>query len=214
MFHDLKLEVATRFSTINEFLTATRNLPEPSLAIAKGLVFVQIYAVYEFTVDNTVSNAIEAIKNKGHRLRDISPSLLSLFLDPELRSLRDISSSKQWDKRLQLFERAFSHQRLDLASDTNAPSDGSHYRYSHLSLIFKVFGIRRMPVRRKTHISRIAEVVSHRNSVAHGRDTALEIGRRYTTSEVQRVVKQMESVCNSFINGVELFCSNVDQQRR
>ena len=214
MFQDLKIEVSARFFAINEFLLATRKLPEPSVATAKGLAFVQIYAVYEYTVNSTVNIAIEAIKGHRHKLRDISPSLLSLFLDPELRSLRDISSAKLWNRRLQLFERAFSYQRIDLASGTVVPSDGSHYRYSHLELIFRVFEIRRMPVRRKKHISRIAEVVDHRNSVAHGRDTAAEIGRRYTTKEVQIVLHQMESVCNSFLGGVERYCLNVDQQRR
>ena len=206
MFQDLKIEIDSRFLAIEEFLASTRKLQEPNIATAKGLAFVQIYAVYEFTVNSTVSVAIEAIKGHQHRLRDISPSLLALFLDPELRSLRDISPGKQWASRLELFKRAFSYRRLDLSSGTVLPSDGTHYRYNHLCLIFKVFGIKRMPVRRKTHIPRIAEVVNHRNSVAHGRDTAAEIGRRYTSKEVLRVSQQMKSVCRSFINGVEQYC--------
>ena len=52
-----------------------------------------------------------------------------------------------------------------------------------------------MAVRRKKHIQRISEVVGHRNVIAHGEEKAEDIGRRYTRSEILKMMRQMKSVC-------------------
>ena len=208
MFLVLKSEVDTRFNDIEEYFDSTKILHENQIAVAKGLVFVQVYAVYEFTVNKTVSEAIDAIKVHNHEIGDLLPSLLTLFLDPEIRSLRDTQRRNEWQSRLNLFERAFSSKILDLASDTNPPNDGSHYRYSQLVLIFDVFGIKRMPVPRRRHIQRIEEVVSHRNAIAHGRDTPQDVGRRYTRAEIRKTVRQMRSICMLWIRVIESYCAD------
>ena len=81
MFPALKREVTSQFVEIEEFLRVTGQLPHGHATMAKGLMFVQIYAVYEYTINRTVSDAIEAIKAHNHELKEISPSLLTLFLD-------------------------------------------------------------------------------------------------------------------------------------
>jgi hypothetical protein len=62
-------------------------------------------------------------------------------------------------------------------------------------MIFRVFGINRLPVRRRAHIGRINEVVGHRNLIAHGTETANDIGRRYTRADISHITAQMRSVC-------------------
>lgn len=190
MFPALETEIKDRFDSIELFFGATKNLKEDNAAITKGLMFVQMYAVYEFTVNSTVRAAIDSIKTHNHKMKDISPSLQALFLDPELNSLRDGRRKNIWANRIKLFERAFSNEVLSLSSDTRPPSDGSHYRYTHLVMIFNVFGINRLPVRCRKHIQRITEVVDHRNSIAHGQETAEDIGRRYTRSEIQHAIRR------------------------
>ena len=214
MFPALRRDVKERFTDIEQFLDSTTALQERHVTIAKGLMFVQIYAVYEYAVNRVVSGAIELITTHNHEMRDVLPSLLTLFLDPELRSLHDAPRKKEWQKRVELFERACSRQLVDLSSDTMLPNDGSHYRYSHLVLIFEIFGIKRMPVPRRQHEQRIAEVVNHRNAIAHGRETPQDIGRRYTRLELKKAIQQMRGICMLWIRVFEAYCAEPDRHRR
>ncbi len=206
MFSTLKIEIEERFTAIEQFFKATRKLEKNHAVVAKGLLFVQAYAVYEYTVDISVRTAVDSIKAHEVKIQDIIPSLMALFLDPELRSLRDATRKEEWTNRVKLFERVFSNDKLDLSSDTVPPSDGSHYRYKHLCLIFSIFGIQRMPVRRRSHGQRIDEVVNNRNAISHGRETAEEIGRQYSPLQITTTIRQMKSVCMLLVNVLDEYC--------
>lgn len=215
MFPTLQTEVEDRFNALQAFFATTRALRNADAeATIKGLMFVQVYAVYEYTVKAVVREAIDGLKTHNHKLNQLSPSLLALFLDPELTSLKDIGPKRVWEARLTIFARAFSKDSLTLSSDTIPPNDGSHFRYSQLEMMFKVFGIRRRPVQRQLHATRINEVVGHRNNIAHGEESAEDIGRRYTRSEISRMLNQMRSVCLLLISAVGSFCSDPKRHRR
>lgn len=139
---------------------------------------------------------------------------MALFLDPEWDSLRDGGRRSEWDNRLKIFERAFSNDLLNVSSETKLPSDGSHYKYTQLVMIFRVFGIQRLPVRRRRHEQRILEVVTHRNAIAHGEEGADGIGRRYTRSEVLHMIRQIRSVCFLLIDVFDKFCADSSRHRR
>lgn len=208
MFPVLKTEIEARFESIESFLGATKDLDADHKAVAKGLIFVQIYAAYEFTVNRAVSTAIDLIKAHNHKIRDISPSLMTLILDPEFNAPRDGGRRNEWANRLRLFQRSDSTERVNISSDTRPPTDGSHYRYPQLQMIFNVFGIKRRPVRRGRHIQRIMEVVNHRNSIAHGDESPEDIGRKYTLSELRTVIRQMKSVCMLIVSVLDAYCAN------
>lgn len=208
MFLTLKTEIEGRFRDLESLFKGTIDLKGQHQAALKGLMFVQIYAVYEYTVKSVVNEVIESMKSHRHMLVDLSPSMMALFLDPEWNSFRDSGKKKEWENRLRIFERAFSKDRVNLSSDTSLPNDGSHYRYTHLQMIFRVFGIRRSVVRRKEHIQRISEVVGHRNAIAHGEEKAEDVGRRYTRSEIVKMIRQMKSVCLLQISVFDEFCAD------
>jgi hypothetical protein len=214
MFPALKTEIEDRFADMALFFDATKGFTGDNEMTAKGLMFVQVYAAYEYTICRVVELAIDAIKAHNHKLRDLSPPLLALFLDPELRSLRDVGHKGVWERRIKLFERAFSAARLDISADTEIPHDGSHFRYTQLEMIFQVFGITRLPVRRRRHIPRINEVVGHRNQIAHGSETAEDVGRRYSRSEISHIMKQMKSVCILQVDVFEAYCDKKVRHRR
>lgn len=214
MYPALKAEIEARFAAMALFFDATKGFARDNEMTAKGLMFVQAYAVFEFTVSRVVQLAIDAIKAHNHKLQDLSPPLLALFLDPELQSLRAVGHKGVWDRRLKLFERAFSKSPLDISADTDLPHDGSHFRYTQLQTIFQVFGIKRLPVRRRAHIPRIDEVVGHRNQIAHGSETAVDVGRRYTRSEICHIMEQMKSVCLLQVAVFDAYCANKARHRR
>lgn len=214
MFPNLRSEINARFSRAEQLFRATGVFKGDLASAAKGLAFVQLYAVYEFTVRSIVRAAIDSINAHGHKMKDIAPSLTSLYLDPELMALRDRGLTRVWEQRLRLFDRAFSADVVNLSNDTSPPTDGSHYRHSHLLMIFKVFGITRLPVRRRRHLYRIDEVVDNRNKVAHGKETAEDIGRRYTRADIAHIAKQMESVCVLLVSIFDGYCADASRHKR
>jgi len=213
MFGPLRSEIDARFAELQSFFAATRFRRELE-APSKGLAFVQLYAVYEFTVNGVVQAAIDSINAHGHRMNDLRPSLMALYCDPELESLRNIRVRNVWPARMRIFERAFSHDVIALPTNTGPPTDGTHYRHTQLITIFNVFGITRLPARRRRHLYRIDEVVNNRNQIAHGEETAAAIGRRYTRAEVTHIISQIKSVCLLLVSVFDGFCANTQLHRR
>jgi hypothetical protein len=213
MFSVIRIEVESRFAKARAFFSSTDTFDGENAAMAKGVMFVQVYAIYEYTVKSVTRTAIDAVNAHKHQIRDISPALLAIVLDAELNSLRKCSEKTVWEKRLHLFQRAFSSDQIVLNGSV-IPHDGSHFRYTQLEMIFKVFGINRLAVRRKAHIGRIMEVVDHRNLIAHGTEPAESIGRRYTRQEIFAVISQMRSVCLLLISVFDSYCADVKKHRR
>ena len=180
MWIPLRTEVLDRFTAVESYFKATYALGGLIEQSAKGIAFVQIYAVYEYTARAVVRTAIDTIAAHGHRTQDLIPSLMPLFLDSELTGLKDSPRSGEWERRIGLFERLFGPPSPIPVRNTAFPNDGSHFRHEQLQTIFDVLGIRRTPAQRRRHLRRIDEVVGHRNAIAHGQEPAAIIGGRYT----------------------------------
>jgi len=207
MFVPLKTEIESRFAAVDSFFKETRKLKSNEEKTARGLAFVHMYSVYEYSVRTAVQIAIDAISVHAHNSKDLSPTLLALFLDAQLKSLKDCGLKDLWRKRLQLFEAAFSTS-IPIIDNQVIPTDGTHYRHTHLQIIFEVLGIKRTPAQRQRHLLRIDEVVNNRNAVAHGRETPDAVGRRYTRGDIHHRIEQMESVSKLFVSAIEAHCAN------
>jgi hypothetical protein len=214
MFQVLQLEVMERFTAVEQYFRESRRFPKgksPSQTV-RGLIFVQIYAIYEYTVQRVVQAATDEIISHAHSYADLRPSLLAIFLDPEFNSLQAVSLKKTWDRRLQLLDRATCNKPLETTSVI--PADGSHFRQSQLKLILRVLGVTRKPTVRTRHLYKIDEVVEMRNAIAHGRETAAAVGQRYTRRDIYRIIRQVKAVCLRLIMIVSEHCSDPSRQRR
>ena len=209
MFPALRLEVTERFTAVENYLKAytAREFDGELSQTARGRDFVQVYAIHEYTVKTVVQQSILAVIGHAHALKSLRPSLLALFLDPELTSIQDSGRDKIWAQRLQLFDRAASRDPARL-SGTPIPTDGSHFRHSQVQMILRVFGVQRPPTTRRRHLFKIDEVVDHRNAIAHGQETAAQVGGRYSNADIRKTVRQMKSVCLRLITIAEEYCSD------
>jgi len=207
MFAPLKVEVVSRFDAVESFFKAAQGLRGPLAQTARGLAFVQIYAAYEYTVTTVVQRAIDALVAHNHATKDLASSLLTIFLEPELQSFRTCNLKNEWNNRIALFQKIFENTPARVPN-TVFPNDGTHYRSTQLQTIFKVLGINRIPAPRQRHLHRINEVVENRNAIAHGRETADSVGRRFTREEVMHAIRQMKSVCVLLISVIEAYCAD------
>jgi len=211
MFHSLRLEVMERFTAVEEYfrLSLPKNARfkgEPSQT-SRGLAFVQIYAIHEYTVLKVVQYAVDAIAAHSHSYSDLRPSLLALFLDPQLAALKDCGAKSLWDRRLDLLDKATSDEIVSLPQ-APIPADGSHFRHAHIYLILRVFGVARTLTLRRRHLYLIDEVVNNRNAISHGAETAATVGRRYSRGDIFRSIRIMQSVCLRLIFIVSEHCSD------
>lgn len=217
MFPSLQLEVMDRFTAVEEHFRVSlprsvRFKGTPSQT-TKGLVFVQIYAIHEYTVLKVVQYAVDAIAAHSHSYSSLRPSLLALFLDPQLAALRDCASKHIWERRLDLLDLAVSDKQASLAQSPNL-GEGSHFRHAHVELILKVLGVSRTLTLRKRHLFDIDQVVDNRNAISHGGETAAEVGRRYSRQDILRSIRIMQSVCLRLILIVSEYCNDPARHRR
>ncbi len=213
MWNPLRTEIADRFAAVESFFKETRDFKGVPGQTARGLAFVQVYAAYEYTVRTVMRTAVDAIKLHKPRTQDLLPSLMAVFLDSELKALKDCSPARIWKKRIELFKSLFSAAPAN-ADNTVFPHDGSHFRHEQLQMIFDVLGIKRTPAQRRRHLFRIDEVVDYRNEIAHGRVTPDKVGQRYTREEIWRIIKQVKSVCLLLVSATEKHCSQPSRHRR
>jgi hypothetical protein len=89
MFQLLQIEVMDRFSAVEAYFRSSRRLKGDLSSMARGLIFVQVYGVYEFSVVSSMRAAIASIAAHKRPFRELRPELLALFLDAHFRSTRD-----------------------------------------------------------------------------------------------------------------------------
>ncbi|MDE2515627.1 MAG: hypothetical protein KGL12_06355 [Rhodospirillales bacterium] len=213
MFKPLRNDIVVRFDATKSFFSATRHLDGDNGATARGLVFIQIYAAYEYVVNSVVRIGIDCINAHEHKMKDLSKTLLALYLDSEFDSVRNSGQKNVWRARLNIFESAFSDKVIALPNNVRPPTDGNHYRRSHLDMILEVFGAGPLPISHQ-HLFKIDEIVNHRNQIAHGGETASEVGRRYTIGEVSDIIDQIHRICVSLVDVFEVFCANGSRHKR
>jgi hypothetical protein len=213
MFPALQLEILDRFTAVEQYFRATRPFRGDTSQTAKGLVFVQIYAIHEYAVQNVVRVATTEIASHAPAFCDLRPSLLALFLDPEIQSLRDCPAKDRWDRRMALFNRATSRNPVELTSSP-IPGDDTNFRHTHLELILEVLGVRRKLTIRRRHMYDIDQTVNNRNSIAHGGETAAQIGCRYSRRDIWRSIRRLRKVSLRLILVVSEHCSDPAQHRR
>ena len=164
-------------------------------------MFVQLYGAYEYAVHAAVQAVLVAVQADGLCPRDLHQKSLTLILNPQFLSASQ--GGRTWERRRDLvasFESTVPLQKID---ETLFPKDGSHYRVAQLETIWAVFGIT-VPVLPEARLKgRIDELVDNRNALAHGRRTPEEIGGRYSTSDIERRVDDIQRVAIYILTQME-----------
>lgn len=210
MFSLAKKELASRRHDLDRFLAVIRPLDSAKTmeaATCKGLVFVQLYAMYEYAVRSAVQATLYSIKRQGLSCGELRRELLALVLNARWDSAAKAGRSRTWERRIELLQLVGSNDALSELDDTLFPSDGSHYRPDQLRTVWKVIGLDVPIVAHRRHLGRIEELVENRNAIAHGRITAQDVGRRYSPDELEVRVIDTVDICSYVVNTIEGHCN-------
>jgi hypothetical protein len=219
MWANLVAEITARILSARTYFNAaighpaqlpqtTPPITSPAEPAVKGLMFVLLYAVCEYTVVSIIRAAWIELRNHGTPIAGLRLELLGAVLHPELDSVTKCAKDRTWETRTTLFRKA---NAADPARplDSFFPSDGSHFKVSQLRTIWDLFGVTGQLLPRNSLIGLIDfELTEHRNAVAHGRRTAEEVGRAYSVPDVLGKIQDTQDLCLYLVATMQTHCSN------
>lgn len=208
---DRVLRARSFFSSIAGDRATPAALPATQQEItARGLIFVRLYAVYEFTVRDVVRAAITELKGRGTPFGTLRLELLALALHHHLQTVADCKDERRWQERVAMFRRVDAHDPLDV-DDHTFPNNGTQYRIGQLYTIWEVFGISHTitpVIPNPRHTSVIGELVENGNAIAHGRRTPEDVGGRYARDDIHDRIDAVSAICSHVLGALHAHCSN------
>lgn len=100
-YRAIQTEINDRIGAIDIIINSIngdllKNKPEDN--IFKGLFFVLLYGVLEYTITSTVSATIHNINTSSVKIDLLKPCLLSIALDPKFEAIKN-SNNQKWKKK-------------------------------------------------------------------------------------------------------------------
>jgi hypothetical protein len=215
MFENIKSESTRRLIEVRETIKyirsfeARKRAQPPNIAITsmKGLFFVQLYGVYEYTLCSCISTTLEIISNENIKISQFRPRFLSIALNSDIVSLTMIGDGKKWERRWGFFDLFDQDNIVNFPNDL-IPTDVKNIRYKQLESIWNSFSIQEPILPRPKIGGRIQELVDLRNAIAHGNESPSEVGKRFTPDDLQKRFEDINEFCTYCIMVFEKYIEN------
>lgn len=210
MFSPIRLSSSSRLAEVRGQYIFAKKVSSQGLASSrrvrslKGYMFVELYGAYEYTIESCLTHLVSLINDSNTELKQLSPCVKSVALDPECRSLVDSGVKKKWGSRIALFERAHSTDIVKINSPI-MPTDGANIKHNQLASIWQSFGIPSEMYPNFTVRHKIEDMVEKRNAIAHGRMSASKVGSLMDFPEMEKMVNDISGYCSFFIDSIEAY---------
>lgn len=169
------------------------DLTEDVTRSIRGLIYVTLYGMYEVTVSQCVSTAVDLANMHAIPQSSLKHGPRLFALRPTLESYRNIKSDKTWERGLELLQEMTTTRAAKL--ENVFPSDGSFMKPSQLKLIWVIFSLPGQPWPDPRLIGRIHELVGARNHVAHGTQAPSERGGQISQGDMKTRIDDAEALC-------------------
>jgi hypothetical protein len=219
MLDDIRSAYTSQLVDVRLLLKMIQNLEVTSTplsssreaTISKGLFFVHLYGVYEYTVTSAVQRTIQHINAMSCTVNQCKPILLSIVLDSECTSLSSAGQNSFWPRRWKLFEKLSKNDPIQI-NDNIFPTNGKNIRYDQLNSIWTTFCVKDPPIPATQMFlkGRVNELVENRNAIAHGRMSPADVGGRYSFNELEKRYKDIDELCVYIIDTLESYLINKD----
>lgn len=212
MYSDIKSNATHNFFEVKKFLQEIKRkevglAPDDLNDTSKGLFFVYIYGVYEEIVRKTVIRTIEQINQVGVHISQVKFELLQLVLSNEFDALYNVGNEKKWEKRRNVSEKLKRDSVVDI-STALMPTDGKNIRFRQLESIANAFGITAAILPRNEIGGYINEMVDNRNAIAHGNLLPYDVGKRYSSDDLQKKYDGINEFCTYYVEIYERYIVN------
>lgn len=216
MFEDIETGVLSRLRSIDaiyEYLS-TDNLSDEIInsdfyRTQKGVVFVLMYAALEFSLTQSVSRTLEVIEQENARPSQFRSPLLCTLLDPQFKALRECGPNKVWEKRLTLIDAISKNESVSSIDSSVFPSGGAmNISIQQIENVWKFFEIQEDLLPDGVQHFLISEIKDHRNAIAHGRETAVNIGRRFNVTQLGNRIQLIKLLSLHITSTFSDYCTN------
>ena len=216
MFNDIESGVMSRLRQLDSILeylsdeTLTEDTKNSDFYRAqKGFVFVAMYAVLEFAITQSVTRTLEIIEREKAPANHFKSSVLCSLFDSHFKALRDCGTSKVWENRHKLVHAVTSDAEVTNVDSSVFPSGGSmNISIKQLNNVWTFFDLDNSPLPEGLQNFVLTEVKEQRNAIAHGRETAITIGRRYNVSQLSNKASSIQLLCLHITSSFASYCAD------
>jgi len=182
---------------------ATPPQPDPAEAkILRGLFWVHLYSALEYAVNSGIQRYLHAVAALNIPPQHLMPCFFSVALESNFSALRNVGEDKRWTKRIELL----GAQCSPVPNKINPDIFGLYLQNvwaEKLEALFACLGITQEIVPDPSFKPYIDELVMHRNAIAHGRTSALDVGCARRSPELLIRHEAISSVCRYFFDCLE-----------
>ena len=215
MYGDIDRELTHRIAEIRENIDSiSTQTPNPPVATPrylnsqKGLIFVQLYGVIEYLVNQTVPRTASILTSENLDISKLSPYVWSMVLESNLESLRTVNR-KKWEHRHTMFKLIAEDSKAVVPEDV-MPTNGLNITQHQLESIWKTYNIQEPVFDDLSFGLRLKDIVLNRNDIAHGNKTAAAVGAAFTVSDLYNRLNDVSTYCTYAIGVFENYISNKD----
>lgn len=216
-FRSLRSNINARFVEVNTLLNYIKSIedsiippstPPIEYKILKGLFYVHIYACIEFAVNKLVVDTLSLIKSKNITYSHFENKFHTISLHSQLHSVRDCNSKYFLDKSADIFIQIDSTDIVTF-DETLVSKYIQNVWGKTFNQLTKTMGMPSFPITGRT-IAIFDELVDNRNKVAHGRDSAENIGSSPNYVDLKQKYDVVYLTINSYIDHYELYYQSKD----
>jgi RiboL-PSP-HEPN len=215
MYGDIDRELTQRLAAIRENIDyISSQIPSPPVSTPryfnsqKGLIFVQLYGIVEYLVNQTVPRTASILTSENLDISKLSPYVWSVVFESNLESLRTVNREK-WEHRHKMFKVVAEDNKAVIPEDV-LPTNGLNITQRQLECIWKTYNIREPVFSELSFGWRLKDIVLNRNDIAHGNKTAAEVGMAFTITDLYDRLNDVSRYCSYAIGVFENYISNKD----
>lgn len=179
-----------------------RRAPDALSPALRGLMFVSLYGAIEYTVTHGTQSFIGFLCGLKISTVHLEHALHTIALNSQLTSARDAGENRKWETRRAIFSEMASKSICDIP-DTVFGSFLHNVYPKTISEIFLCLGIKAEVTAVDSDIGYLQEITEKRNAVAHGRETASDIGQGVTIQDLETRLNAAYSICSHFLDTIE-----------
>jgi hypothetical protein len=216
-FRSLRSTINGRFAEVTVLLNYIKSIedsvtPPATLPIEckilKGLFYVHIYACIEFAVNRLVVDTLSLIKLRNITYSHLENRFHTISLHSQIQGVRDCNSKVFLDKSADIFIQIDS---ADIAAfdETLISKYIQNIWGKTFNQLTKTLGMPLFAISGRT-IAIFDELVDNRNKVAHGRDSAENVGSSPNYIDLKQKYDEVYVTINSYIDHCELYYQSKD----
>lgn len=211
----VRTEVLSRFLEVNHLLNVIKSMEDAIIApapapleykIFKGFFYVHLYAGIEFSVNELVITTLTLAKSKNILYHHIENKFYTIALSSNLDSLRSSSSKSFLDKSADLFL-AIESSDISNFDETLVSKYLQNVWGKTFNQVSKTLGMNIFTITgREMYV--FDQIVGNRNKLAHGRDTAEDIGSSPNYQDLKNMYDLAFDVITRYIGHFENYYAN------